>query len=565
MRGERPPRCPLGADRSTPPPRHGPTTINRGRPLRRPASSIVKHVFGASNSDYACLFTDILPRRFVEQLVTLLKVNSDSETALPIVFVSSTEDPTNINAWMRAGAYVVPINTTSTGVISVRELQAKLQTYQSSILVIGFFPAVCEATGVLQPVADIARTLHRANRLVFFDYSTAVPFVDARLSATIDPATCPDGIITSTHNLLGGPNARSFLLIRKNLVLPTAPNDVSDAPREFSLTSFDTGSKPDVIGNVRAGFACLVKSMIGASTIQRRQLEISSTFISRFREHKQIILLGADFPNRLPIFSFIIKDPEGKKLLHHRFIARILNDIFGIQAWSGSSAAADYYFGLMNIGIAHGSKQIICLAQQNPRHPDEPIVISNNAPLVDRIVPGYVRIDLSFVQSHEELVYILDAVDWIAREGYTLLPLYEPVRHGTHWELSKTLPLRPLQMPLRPHQRRRRMDVKKYVSIAEFCIGKHWETTRFDQVASMSKPPEDALLYGRASIESDGSLSYLPLDGVPRIDPWYLTKNDVHDYLVRSGKLNVRFTHQSIFHRARWGLGFSSKRSSMMG
>jgi len=59
---------------------------------------------------------------------------------------------------------------------------------------------------------------------------------------------------------------------------------------------------------------------------------------------------------RFGVFSFNIYgpgnsmiDPHGNSLLHPHFVAKLLNDFFGIQVRSGCSCAGPFGFILLNI------------------------------------------------------------------------------------------------------------------------------------------------------------------------------------------------------------------------
>lgn len=68
-----------------------------------------------------------------------------------------------------------------------------------------------------------------------------------------------------------------------------------------------------------------------------------------WKDIESLILLGnADVP-RLPIFSFVVCHRESGLLLHHNFIATILNDVFGIQARGGCGCAGPYALDLLGI------------------------------------------------------------------------------------------------------------------------------------------------------------------------------------------------------------------------
>lgn len=63
---------------------------------------------------------------------------------------------------------------------------------------------------------------------------------------------------------------------------------------------------------------------------------------SRLKRNGNIIFLGSTKADRLPIFSFLIIHPKTGKMLHHNFIAVLLNDLYGIQARGGCACAGPY-------------------------------------------------------------------------------------------------------------------------------------------------------------------------------------------------------------------------------
>lgn len=71
--------------------------------------------------------------------------------------------------------------------------------------------------------------------------------------------------------------------------------------------------------------------------------------INRLSINDRIILLGVpSWANRLPIFSFLIKDASSL-FLHHNYVSALLNDLFGIQSRSGCVCAGPYAQFLLGI------------------------------------------------------------------------------------------------------------------------------------------------------------------------------------------------------------------------
>lgn len=57
---------------------------------------------------------------------------------------------------------------------------------------------------------------------------------------------------------------------------------------------------------------------------------------------ENLVLLGSGNKNGLPVFSFLVYNPQAGRFLHHNFVASLLNDLYGIQARGGCACAGPY-------------------------------------------------------------------------------------------------------------------------------------------------------------------------------------------------------------------------------
>ena len=69
----------------------------------------------------------------------------------------------------------------------------------------------------------------------------------------------------------------------------------------------------------------------------------------KWKENPNIRILGAHGVRRLSIFSLLMYHPGSGKLLHHNFIAALLNDLYGIQARGGCACAGPYAQDLLGL------------------------------------------------------------------------------------------------------------------------------------------------------------------------------------------------------------------------
>ena len=78
-----------------------------------------------------------------------------------------------------------------------------------------------------------------------------------------------------------------------------------------------------------------------------------ATARARLQDVTELILLGPNHVNKLPILSFVIKCPSilGRGFLHHNFVCHLLNDLFGVQARSGCACAGPYVADLLGMSL----------------------------------------------------------------------------------------------------------------------------------------------------------------------------------------------------------------------
>ena len=103
--------------------------------------------------------------------------------------------------------------------------------------------------------------------------------------------------------------------------------------------------------------------------------------------------------------SFVVR--HGDRYLHHNFVVALLNDLFGIQSRGGCSCAGPYGHRLLGIDIdrSHEFEREITRGCEG-------------------IKPGWVRVNFNYFISEVVFEFILQAVHFVANEGWALLPRY---------------------------------------------------------------------------------------------------------------------------------------------
>jgi hypothetical protein len=167
----------------------------------------------------------------------------------------------------------------------------------------------------------------------------------------------------------------------------------------------EEGGTPAIVESIRAGLVFQLKEAVGVDEIRNREAHFIEKAIKHWSANANIEILGNPDAERLSIVSFVIR--YGDRHLHHNYVVRLLNDLFGIQARGGCSCAGPYGHRLLGIDL-------------DTSHRFEAEIARG----CEVIKPGWVRVNFNYFISEQEAGYILAAVDLIADHGWRLLPQY---------------------------------------------------------------------------------------------------------------------------------------------
>ena len=341
----------------------------------------------------------------------------------PVVIVGPFEHHSNEVTWRQGLATVVTTGLTDDGQIDLENLDAILTDprYEGRLR-IGSFSAASNVTGMRTPVHEIARILHRHDALACFDYAASAPYVEIDMNPPAgdeggDPSL--DAIFISPHKFLGGPGSTGVLVFNERIYRKELPPTIGGGgtveyvgpiDHDFiaDIEEREKAGTPGVLQIMKAALAFLVKDAITVEAIEEREGELTRRAFARWQENPFIEILGNPDPaKRVCIISFNVIDPRSR-YLHPKFVTVLLNDLFGIQSRAGCSCAGPYGHRLLGIDddTSERYREWVREGYQG-------------------IKPGWCRVGLHYVMDDTDVEYILDAVDFVSREGYRFLPLYE--------------------------------------------------------------------------------------------------------------------------------------------
>jgi len=362
---------------------------------------------------------------FRERIAAVGTLAEALDRTRPVVFIGPYEHHTNELMWREAFAEVVVVGLDERGRMDLGDLERKLADprFQSRRRY-GSFSAGSNITGLRTPVYDVARLCHAHGCPVFFDFAAIAPYTAIDMNR--DREAYFDAVFFSPHKFLGGPGAAGLLVIHENLYRKDLPPTtagggtvvyVSREGHDFSddIETRESAGTPPILQTIRAALAMDLKDRIGIGTIERIEAEWLARFRAGLARLPGLEPIGRiDDPEAAPIVSFNVR--HGDRILHPKLVARLLNDLFGIQSRAGCSCAGPYGHLLLDINHDRSLRyrEAIRCGYQG-------------------VKPGWVRVNLHYIFSPEDVDFLLAALEFLARRGAEFLRVYAFDRATGEW------------------------------------------------------------------------------------------------------------------------------------
>jgi selenocysteine lyase/cysteine desulfurase len=320
----------------------------------------------------------------------------------PVVFLTHMEHHSNQTSWYETIADVVVIEPGDDLSVDLQKLEEALERYKDRPRKIGSFTACSNVTGVRTPVHEMARLMHKYGGLCFIDYAASAPYDSIDMHPE-DPAAKLDAIFFSPHKFLGGPGGSGVLIFDSTLYECQAPDQPGGGTVDWTnpwgeykfiddIEIREDGGTPGFLQAMKSAMAIGLKEQMGVDNIHKREQELLDIAFERLPVIPGLHILADSLRDRLGVVSFYI---DG---IHYNLIVRLLSDRYGIQVRGGCACAGTYGHYLLN--VSHEKSKTIT---------DK----INQGDLSEK--PGWVRLSLHPTMTDTELVYIIEAIDAIAR------------------------------------------------------------------------------------------------------------------------------------------------------
>lgn len=370
--------------------------------LREEARQTIARLCGADARDHAVIFSGSGATSALNHLVHLLDLRGSLAAGQAVtVLVGPYEHHSNLLPWRESGARVIEIAEAAEGGPDMAMLRDTLHRTAGSSRVIVAMSAASNVTGICTDVASVTRLVKECGATMIWDYAAGAPYLAMAMAPASDCGI--DAIVFSAHKFIGGPGASGVLILRRDAVRSVKPwrsggGTVAfvNGTRHDYLTDLEhreEGGTPNILGDVRAALALIVKDVIGQDHITARNADLTARGFAALGEDNAIGLLAARHRDRLPIFSFC---PQAGRGIDPSAFTAALSRQFGIQARGGCACAGPYAHRLLHIDDAQSEmiRHRLLSGQTDNK-------------------PGFVRLNLSVLMEAETVDYILDSVRWL--------------------------------------------------------------------------------------------------------------------------------------------------------
>ncbi|MEQ8695625.1 MAG: aminotransferase class V-fold PLP-dependent enzyme [Bauldia litoralis] len=384
--------------------------------LRSAARAAIARLCGADDR-FATVFVGSGATAGINRLVSLFGIDEARRAGRKtVVLIGPYEHHSNILPWRESGADVIEIAEAATGGPDLLALEAALIEAGPQALKIGAFSAASNVTGIVTDAEAVTRLLKRHGALAIWDYAGGGPYLPIDVCAGTDAGK--DAVVVSPHKFPGGPGASGVMIVRKEAVTRARPVQAGGGTVRFvspwdhsystDIAVREEAGTPNVVGDIRAALAFIVKEAIGEAFMDRRHAELRRRAIETWSKNPNIEILGnPNAEHALPIFSLRICDVRSGDSIHQQLFTRMLSDCYGIQARGGCACAGPYAHRLL--GIDRRASEALHAA-----------IISGD----ELRKPGWTRLNLSALIDDAKADFIINAVDSLAADPYPMIDSY---------------------------------------------------------------------------------------------------------------------------------------------
>ncbi|EGT33605.1 hypothetical protein CAEBREN_23487 [Caenorhabditis brenneri] len=394
----------------------------------------IRAMTGCGDQD-SVIFTGSGSTCAVELLVHLMTPNEGNHEKENIVVIHSIQEHhSNLLPWRKLAIESRSVNELENGDVDLNHLEIILKEIRESygnIKIIGTFCACSNLTGMLTDVVNVTKLLKSFDAISVWDYASAAPYIPI----SVNGETPLDAVFFSGHKFPGGVSSPGVLIIKKTIIQATKPKRIGGGTVFFVNSSDEwylkevehreEGGTADAVGAVRLAMAVKMKRSVGEEEIKKLENSISDFVLGRLAGMENLVLLGPiTSENRLPVFSFLIRDPESQLFFHHNYISVLLNDLFGIQTRAGCMCAGPYAQLLLGIDDEL-SKKFLTAIQESPDLDRTHLRRQAEYSQQEFLRPGFTRISFPYFFTMDQIDVIISCLQFVSEHAADFFHLYQ--------------------------------------------------------------------------------------------------------------------------------------------
>lgn len=267
-----------------------------------------------------------------------------------VVLSSEMEHHSNDLPW-REKYLVDYVASEFDGRLSLKSLEYKLRKYEGRVKLVTVTGA-SNVTGYLNPIHEIAELAHKYKAKILVDGAQMVPHTEFDMKPDNSPQHI-DYLVFSAHKMYA-PFGTGVLIGPKEVFERGEPDYKGGGTIEMVTHDYvrwaaspdrDEAGTPNVMGVVALVESIKVLNSIGMSNLEQNEKSLTNYALQRLKHIPGLKLYGntEDSSDRVGIISFNIKD------IHHRVLATILSQEYGIAVRSGCFCAQPYVAKLLEL------------------------------------------------------------------------------------------------------------------------------------------------------------------------------------------------------------------------
>ena len=320
----------------------------------------------------------------------------------PVVFITHMEHHSNHTSWYETDTDVVIVKPGKDLTIDLDHLEDALKKNKDRKLKIGSFTACSNVTGIRTPYRQMARLMHQYGGVAFIDFAASAPYDEIDMHPP-DPEERLDAIFFSPHKFLGGPGSSGVLIFNSSLYSNKVPDqpgggtvDWTNAWGEYKyiddIEIREDGGTPGFLQAIRSALSIELKNKMGVENIHARENELLAKTLASLQPAPGLHILADNMTERLGVISFYLE------AVHYNLVVSLLSDRFGIQVRGGCACAGTYGHFLLDVSY------------EKSRKITEKI---NHGDLSEK--PGWVRLSLHPTMTDDEITFITEAINQVAK------------------------------------------------------------------------------------------------------------------------------------------------------